>query len=270
MHNHPSDTFIIDSHCHLNDAKLINNVDSIISDAKKKGVIAMHTICTQISEFNSVHKIALDHENVFSSVGVHPLNVSPDHIHTAEEIAHYTHKAKVISIGETGLDYYYNHTEEQITLQKQSFIEHIKASQATDIPLVIHARDADHDMVDIMQKHYARKPFRGVIHCFTASAFLAREVSKMDFYISASGIITFKNAKEIIDVFASYNLDRILVETDAPYLAPTPYRGKMNKPEYVCETTKKLSEILSIEYASISNITSNNFCTLFNKATIIK
>lgn len=253
---------IIDSHCHLTH-KEIGDAKEIVERAFAAGVGVIQTICTHLGEFDNLLNIVNSYPNVFCSVGVHPMHIEEKTV-TPYDIIELTKHEKVISIGETGLDYYYSmDTKKQ---QIDSFISHIKSSQETGLPLIIHTRDADKDMVDILQKYMVKKEFKAVIHCFTASKWLAMECIDMGFYISASGIITFKNAEDIRSTFMQIPVDKILIETDAPYLAPVPHRGKTNEPALLVHTLEFLSNMLGKEYAELSKQTTNNFYELFQKA----
>jgi TatD DNase family protein len=257
---------LVDTHCHLDFKVLTEDLEGVLNRAKESGVGVLQTICTKISEFEKIHKIANLRENIFCSVGNHPLNLNEEGLVLAAEILKYTKKAKVIGIGETGLDYHYSKDTEQ--LQKQSFIEHIKAAQESSLPIIVHTREADEDTVEILKHQMKIKPFLGVIHCFTASEWLALECVQMGFYISASGIVTFKNATEIRAAFRKIPLDKILIETDSPFLAPVPQRGKSNEPSYIRYTAQCMAELLEMELEDFVDATTNNFFNLFKKAKI--
>ena len=257
---------LVDTHCHLDFKVLNDDLAGVLERAKANGIAMMQTICTKISEFEKIHAIAKISDNIFCSVGNHPLNLKEEGLVSATEILHYTQKAKVIGVGETGLDYHYSKDTEQ--LQKDSFIEHIKAAQESSLPIIIHTREADEDTVEILKEHMAIKPFCGVIHCFTASEWLALECVKMGLYISASGIVTFKNAKEIQQTFKEIPLDKILIETDSPFLAPSPHRGKSNEPSYLKHTAQFMAELLEVKLEDFVDTTTKNFFTLFSKAKL--
>ena len=257
---------IVDSHCHLDFKVLSDDLEGVIERARKNGVGVLQTICTKISEFESIYSISHSNENVFCSIGNHPLNLAEEGVVKAEEILRYTNRDKLIGIGETGLDYYYSKDNEGA--QNESFIEHIIASQESSLPIIVHTREADKDTVDILQKHMAKKKFSGVIHCFTASSWLAKECLDMGLYISASGIVTFKNAKDIQQIFKEVPLERILIETDAPYLAPVPMRGKDNEPSYIKYTAEFMAKLLDVDLNDFIDTTTNNFFDLFNKAKV--
>jgi len=255
---------LVDSHCHLNFPDFKDDLDGVVERARTAGVGVMQTICTEMSEFDEVHGIAERYEGIYCSVGVHPNDSGEQKIVTAEELIAKTLSAKVIGIGETGLDYHYERTDR--VLQKQSFQAHIEAARATGLPIIVHTRDADEDTIQILSSEMKKGAFKGVIHCFTSSKLLADQCVAMGFYISLSGIITFKNAGMIRDAIADVPLDRLLVETDSPYLAPIPYRGKRNEPSYVVHTNKMLAETKGISEADCAKITTDNFFRLFDKA----
>ena len=257
---------IVDSHCHLDFEVLHSDLETVIERAKKNGVGVMQTICTKISEFERIYSISNLNEGVFCSIGNHPLNLAEEGVVKAKEILKYTNRDKLISIGETGLDYYYSKDNEKI--QQESFIEHIIASQESLLPIIVHTREADKDTVEILKKYMLKKRFSGVIHCFTASNWLAKECIDMGLYISASGIVTFKNAKDIQQTFKQIPHERILIETDAPYLAPVPMRGKDNEPSYIKYTAEFMAKLLDVGLDDFIGITTNNFFNLFNKAKV--
>lgn len=256
---------MIDSHCHLDLEPLCSNLESVITRAKQNNIHILHTICTRVSHFQNVYNISSLNENIFCSVGNHPLHLANEGIIEHEELLQYTKKKKVISIGETGLDYFYSESNKET--QKRSFIEHIIVSQESSLPIVIHVRNSDRDVINILQKYMAQKKFSGVIHCFNASTALAQECLDMGFYISTAGIITFNSAKSIQKIFTKIPLERILIETDAPYLSPVPMRGKVNEPSYLKYTAGFVAKLLNITLEKFTNITTKNFFSLFNKIT---
>ena len=196
---------------------------------------------------------------------MHPLNVGKEKIETKEILKISGHN-KMIAIGESGLDYYYS--KDTIKLQKKSFIEHIKISQKTKLPLIIHSRDADEDMQTILSEEYEKNPFIAVMHCFSAGKSLANTAIELGFYLSMSGIVTFPKSNDLCDIFSRVPIEQVLVETDSPYLSPVPFRGKRNEPSYIVNTVKKGAEIFSISPNSFSEITSKNFNRLFKKASV--
>ena len=259
---------LVDSHCHLDFEELNKNLDSVIQNAIDAGVTVFQTICTQVSKFDNIIKIARRYHNIYCSVGNHPLYLAEEGIIDHRTLLTYTSFPKVISIGETGLDYYYNNFDK--SAQQKSFIEHIKCAQLSGLPLIIHTRSADKDTVKIIKEQMQKYPFTGVIHCFTASKWLADECIKMGLYISASGILTFKNAIDIQNTFKSLPEERIIIETDAPFLSPIPFRGKINEPSYLKHTALFLAKLKQKSFTEIARITTDNFLRLFTKVPLSK
>lgn len=255
---------LVDSHCHLNFPDFKEDIDGVIARARENGVEVMQTICTEIAEFEEVHALSSRYEGVYCSVGVHPNDSEHAEIAKTEELVERAALPKVIGIGETGLDYYYERSNRDI--QKHSFINHIKASRQTGLPVIVHSRDAEEDTAAILHDEMEKGAFKGVIHCFTSSSYLAEKSLVIGFYISFSGIVSFKSAQQIRDVAKEVPLDRILVETDAPYLAPTPYRGKRNEPAFLRYTNKIIAELKDISEEECARVTSENFFRLFDKA----
>ena len=257
---------IIDTHCHLDFTEFKDDFSIMLDNAKKNDVLGMQTICTKIEEFPKILNIALKQPNIWCSIGTHPHNAEDeDHI-SKEQILEQCNNDKVIGIGETGLDYFYENSNRDI--QIKSLYKHIEVSKKTKLPLIIHARDADDDIIEILTTEYKKEKFTGVIHCFTASQKLADAALSIGFYISFSGIITFKNAENIRKSCEIIPINRILIETDAPYLAPIPFRGKRNEPSFITETLKKVSEIKKMPINETKEITTNNFFNLFTKAKL--
>ncbi len=256
---------IVDSHCHLNDNKFKDtDIASIIQNAKDAGVEVMQTICCKKSEFADIHNIAMHHDAVYCSFGIHPHHAGEEPL-TYDEIIEAGKQAKVIGIGETGLDYYYNNApkEEQI----QSFKMHIRAAKQLDLPVIIHTRDAEEDTMHVLDEMFAELgAFKALFHCFSSSYELAEYAIKKGIYLSASGIISFKNTDHIQQAFKDAPLDKILIETDAPYLAPVPHRGKRNEPAFTKNVADKLAEIRGVSTEDITKSTTDNFFQLFNKA----
>jgi len=226
----------------------------------------MQTICTEMAEFDEIYAISEQNEGVFCSIGVHPNDSGKQEIVLSDEIIEKASKAKVIGIGETGLDYHYEYSDRE--LQKKSFLEHIKAARVTGLPLIVHTRDAEEDTISILKDEISKGNFKFLIHCFTSTKQLADEMVKLGGYISLSGIITFKNAQSIRDALADVPLDRLLVETDSPYLAPIPYRGKRNEPSYVVQVNKALAQLKGISEEKCAKATTENFFRLFDKAKL--
>lgn len=260
--------YIIDSHCHLD---LIEekdeNIDNIIQNALDNNVKILQTICTRISKFDEIYKYAKKYNNVFASLGTHPCNAGDEELKTADEIIKICNSNdKLIGIGETGLDYYHDDSFKE--KQKASLIEHIKAAQETGLPLIIHNRDSDKDMIQILKEEHKKGAFKILLHCFSSSKKLADETLNLGGYVSISGIVTFRNATTLQEIVKTLPLDRLLVETDAPYLAPTPYRGKMNQPAYTRNTAEFIADLKGIKAEELFEITTNNFFQLFNKCGI--
>jgi TatD DNase family protein len=255
---------LVDSHCHLNFPDFAPDLDDVVTRARAAGVKVMQTICTELAEFEEVYALTQRFEGVYCSVGVHPNDSGKQEVVPASELIERAAREKVIGIGETGLDYYYTHSDRES--QRASFLEHIVASRATQLPIIIHTRDADADTISMLKEETSKGSFPGVIHCFTSSKELADKTVEMGFYISLSGILTFKSAGAIRDALADVPLDRLLVETDAPYLAPMPHRGKRNEPSYVVHTNRVLAELKGISEQECARITTENFFRLFSKA----
>ena len=257
---------IIDTHCHLDFKEFKEDFNNVLLKAKNNDVLGMQTICTKIDEFPKIINIAENHSNIWCSIGTHPHNADLEMNISKETIIKLCLNNKVIGIGETGLDYFYENSNKKN--QINSFLKHIEVARITNLPLIIHARDADDDIIQILTEEYNKSPFTGVIHCFTASYELAKAALSIGFYISFSGIITFKNADEIRKTCKKIPIDRILVETDAPFLAPVPFRGNRNEPSYITETIKKVAEIKNLSEEEVINITTNNFFKLFKRAIL--
>ena len=235
---------IIDSHCHLDFKEFNEDFKQVLDRARNNSIIGMQTICTKVSEFENILSIANNEKNIWCSIGTHPHNTEHD-IVTSEQIFNMSQNDKVIGIGETGLDYYYENSPKES--QKHSFIQHIRISKKSGLPLIIHAREADQDIIDILISENNDNDIKGVLHCFTATKDMARKALEMDLYISFSGIITFKNADHVRECCKIVPKDRILIETDAPFLAPIPNRGKRNEPSYIVETLKTVAELKKID-----------------------
>jgi TatD DNase family protein len=254
---------LVDSHCHLDFPDFASELDAVVARAADAHLMRLVTISTRVRRFAGVLAIAERFPDVFCSVGTHPhyaheeLDVTPDDL-----VAHTRHP-KVVAIGEAGLDYHYDNSPRDA--QERGFRNHIAAARATGLPLVIHAREADADVAQILEEETGRGAFPAVLHCFTGGPELARRAVALGLYVSFSGILTFKNSSVLRTVAAELPADRILVETDAPYLAPNPFRGKRNEPAYVVETAKILAETRGVSFAQIAQQTSDNFFRLFNK-----
>lgn len=255
---------LVDSHCHLNFPDFKDDLPAVLARAKEAGVGVMQTICTELEEFDEVEAIASAHDNIYCSIGVHP-NESGEKMRAGfDDIFNRASRPKVIGIGETGLDYHYERSDRKI--QEESFRIHINAARASGLPLIVHTRDADEDTARILEEEMKQGSFKGLLHCFTSSKRLAEQAIEMGFYISLSGIISFKSAQDIRDTVQALPMERLLVETDAPYLAPLPFRGKRNEPSYVAHTNRKLAEIKNIAVEESAARTTENFFRLFDKA----
>lgn len=262
---------LIDSHCHLNFKDFESDLDQVIEHAKQAGILGMLTVNTQLSEALEIQAIADRYKNVFCSVGIHPCeakNHSYDDFERANQIKSFLNHPKVAALGETGLDYYYEMDSREV--QISSFKTHLELAQEFDLPVIIHTRDANQDTIDSIksvQNNNKNKTIRGVFHCFTGTQELAAQALDLGFYISFSGIVTFKNAKDLQEVATTIPMDRLLVETDAPYLAPNPHRGKRNEPAYTKHTAQFIADLRSIPYEELACQTTDNFFALFNKIT---
>lgn len=252
---------LVDSHCHLN---MLPDSGDVIKKARAAGVQYMQTICTQLSEIDELLKIA-EEDGIFASCGVHPCNIKQDlDIPSVDALMKLSRHKKIIGFGETGLDYY--HPDYNKSAQIKSFMNHIEASSKEGLPVIVHTRDADNDMSNILRSEYDNNKFSGLIHCFASDINFAKKVLDIDFYISISGIVTFKNATPIAEVVKYTPLDRLLIETDSPYLAPVPMRGKQNEPAFVRFVAEKIAELKKISAEEVAGQTTDNFFRLFSKA----
>lgn len=254
---------IVDSHCHLDLLeKQGHNIDEIIQNAHAAQVEILQTICTRVSEIDKILDYTKRYENVFASLGVHPNNVDEEpKINAAQLLKICAAEKKIIGIGETGLDYYYKDVAPEN--QKYSFIEHIRASQESGLPLIIHSRDADSDMMEILTSEQKNKKFPALLHCFSSSESLARKALDLGVLISISGIATFKNALDLQQIVKFLPLESLLVETDSPYLAPVPYRGKTNQPAYTRNVTEFVAQLKGLGWQEVAAQTTQNFFLLF-------
>lgn len=255
---------IVDSHCHLDMEQFKDEVDQIVERAAENHVKFMQTICTRISNFPNILAIAKRYDNVCCSVGVHPCEVEIDNIVSVKELVQFAQNQEVVGLGETGLDYYHPGFNKEA--QKQSFLNHIEASRQTGLPVIIHCRDAEKDCLTYLKEEKAKGDFKALIHCFTGSQTFAKSVLEIGLYISMSGIVTFKNATDLQNIAKIIPLDRLLVETDAPYLAPMPYRGKRNEPGYTKYTCDFIAHLKGLIPEDVSSATTKNFFNLFNKS----
>ena len=254
---------LVDSHCHLDYLAAEGDLDEVVGRARRAGVGRMVTICTKLSEFAQVEAIAARYDDVYCSVGVHPHEAAKEGQKDAKRLIELAGGEKVVGIGETGLDYFYEYSPREG--QRESFISHIAAARETGLPLIVHARDADQDTVEILKDEAQKGAFPGVIHCFTAGPALAAAALDIGFYISVAGIVTFRSAEALRQTVSQVPLDRLLVETDAPYLAPVPKRGKRNEPAFVVHTAEALAAERGLEAAEFAAATSENFFRLFAK-----
>ena len=256
----------VDSHCHLSFPELVEKLPEIRAAMAEAGVDRALCICTTLEEFETVHALALGHDNFWCSAGVHPDNEGVREP-SVEDLLDLAAKPKVVAIGETGLDYYRlgERTVADMEWQRQRFRVHIRAARASGLPLVIHTRSASVDTLGVLREESEGRA-RGVFHCFTETAEVARAALDLGFYISFSGILTFKTASELRAVASFVPLDRCLIETDSPYLAPVPYRGKVNSPAYVPWVARQLAEVKGLELEAVAEATSRNFEQLFDRA----
>ncbi|APX10655.1 TatD family hydrolase [Tateyamaria omphalii] len=255
---------ITDSHCHLDFPDFEGQLPVIVKRAADAGVTRMVTICTKLRLEPQVRAIAEAHAPVFYAAGTHPMSAADEPLATTDELIALARHPKFVGIGETGLDYHY--TSDSAEIQKQSLRVHIAAARETGLPLIIHARAADDDMASILTDEYKQGAYTCVMHCFSSSRDLARAALDIGFYLSMSGIAAFPKSQELRDIFAAAPMDRILVETDAPYLAPPPHRGKRNEPAFTAHTARKGAETMGVDYATFAAHTQKNFDRLFAKA----
>ncbi|MBL8835996.1 MAG: TatD family hydrolase [Alphaproteobacteria bacterium] len=256
---------LIDSHCHLDYPDLAPDLSGVMARAANAGVGAMLTIGTRMRDFPRVRAIAEAYPHVFCSVGIHPHEAANESADAAALVAAAAHP-RVVGIGETGLDYFYDRSPRP--QQQDNFRIHVAAAQQTGLPLIVHTRDADQDTAAILREAVGQGPLSGVLHCFTSSQWLAEQALALGFYVSISGIITFKNADELRRTVRSLPLDRLLVETDAPFLAPVPMRGRPCEPAFVAHTAAKVAELKGISRDELAARTTANFRTLFPKAAL--
>jgi TatD DNase family protein len=255
---------IIDSHCHLEYEPMISNLKEVIDRALKNNVKYLLSISTTDESFDRILLIVKNYKNVYGTYGIHPHETKDYKILSSEQIIKKLQSnKKIIGIGETGLDFYYEHSDREI--QKKIFIEHIKAAQTSDVPLIVHTREAENDTYDILKSAKKIKDFKVLIHCFTGSKVFAHKLIDIGCYISASGVVTFKKSKDLADTFFSLPNDRILVETDSPYLSPEPLRGKPNEPSHIIHTINFLANLKKVDPLIFAETTSVNFFNLFGK-----
>jgi len=255
---------LVDSHCHLEFPDFAPEIDAVVARARDAGVGTCLSISTTLAGFPRVRDIAARYGDVWCSVGIHPHEAEKEPLDSADPLIALCDDPKVIGIGETGLDFYYEHSPR--AEQAKNFRCHIAAARKTGLPLIVHTRDADDDTIQILREEMATGPFTGLLHCFTGTRRLAEAALELGLYISASGIMTFKKAEDLRAVLKDVPLDRLLVETDAPYLAPVPYRGKRNEPAFVAHTARAMAELKAVAFETLAAATTENFFRLFAKA----
>jgi TatD DNase family protein len=255
---------LVDSHCHLDFPKFAPQLDAVVARAGDAGVGVCVTIGTRLSGFERVHEIAELFPNVYCSIGIHPHDAEKEPLKDESPLIERAKLAKVVGIGETGLDYFYEHAPRQA--QVANFRAHIAAARETKLPLIVHTRDADDDTIAVLREEMDRGAFTGVIHCFTGTRRLAEASLELGFYISVSGIATFKKSDELRAVLRDVPMERLLVETDAPFLAPMPLRGKTNEPSFVVHTAAALAALKGVSAEELAAATTDNFFRLFTRA----
>ena len=256
-------TLLTDSHCHLDFPDFDNEITDMVKRAISVGVHRMVTICTKLREEPKVRAMAENFSSVFYAAGTHPMSAASEPMASAEQLIELSRHPKFVGVGETGLDYHY--TYESAEIQKTSLLIHINAAQITQLPLIIHSRAADEDMSNILKSEYRNAPFSCVMHCFSSGKELAKSALDLGFYLSMSGITAFPKSQDLRDIFKLVPIDRLLLETDSPYLAPPPFRGKRNEPSYTTHTAKVGAEIFNMTYDSFAGQTEQNFERLFTK-----
>jgi TatD DNase family protein len=254
---------LVDHHCHLDFPQLAEDRAGVLARARAAGVGVMVTISTRIRRLPELIAIAEEHENVYCSVGTHPHNAHEELDIPLEEIVRLSRHPKVVAIGEAGLDYFYKHSTPEA--QAEGFRRHIAAARLTGLPLEIHTRDADADTARILEEEHAKGPFPAILHCYTGGPDLAARALALGLYVSFTGVVTFKKSEALRDIAKSVPLDRLLVETDAPFLAPEPHRGKTNEPAYVVHTAEALAKVKGVSLEDIAAATNANFFRLFGK-----
>jgi len=251
---------MIDSHCHLDHEPLINNLNNVIKKSKDCGIKKILTICTTLKSFDNIQKILTLDDIIYGTFGIHPHETDNNNISKNIILENIKKNSKLIGIGETGLDFYYNHSKKN--KQIDSFKKHIEAALEVNLPLIVHSRNAEEETFNVLNKYKVDKP-KILMHCFTGSYFFYKEMEKLNSYFSASGIITFNNSIDLQNTFSKIPNNKLLVETDSPFLAPVPMRGKKNEPSFIRYTVKKLAEIKNIDMSQMINITTQNFEKLF-------
>ena len=251
---------MIDSHCHLDHEPLKSDLSNIIKRSKDEGIEKLLTISTSVESFQKIKKIINEDEIIFGTIGIHPHETDNNEISTDYIVKNFEENPKIIGIGETGLDFYYNNSDKE--KQIKSFKKHIEASIKTNSPLIVHSRNAEDETFEILNKYQGEK-LKVLMHCFTGSKNFAEKLLKLNAFFSASGIITFKNSIDLQETFKILPLEKILIETDSPYLAPVPNRGKKNEPSFLSYTAQKLADIKDVSKKEITKITTKNFNNLF-------
>ncbi len=252
---------LVDSHCHLDFPELYAELDAVVARARAAGIGRMVTISTKVSEFDRVRAIAERFPEVYCSVGIHPHEAGAEPAVDAARLAELARHPKVVGIGETGLDFYYEHSPREA--QERSFRAHIEAARMTGLPLIVHSRDADAETASILAEEHAKGAFSGLLHCFSSGKQLAEKSVDIGFYISIAGIVTFKKADALRETVRAVPLDRLLVETDAPYLAPVPLRGKRNEPAFVVHTAAAVAGLKGLGSADFARVSTENFFRVF-------
>ena len=255
---------LVDSHCHLDFPALAEERDAVLARARAAGVEVIQTIGTRLSTFEQVTAIAETHGDVYCSVGVHPHQAAKEPFGDPAQLLAWAEHPRVIGIGESGLDYYYDHSPRDV--QAAAFRLHIEAARQSGLPLIVHTRDADRDTADLLRATMAEAPFTGVVHCYSSSAELGFAAVEMGLYLGLGGILTFRKSDQLRATVRELPLERLLLETDAPYLAPEPFRGRRNEPAYVAHVAAALAEIKGLALAEIEEATTDNFFRLFTKA----
>ena len=254
---------LIDHHCHLDFPDFAADLDSVVSRARLAGVAFLVSISTRVRRFGALLDLVSRHDNIYCSVGTHPHYAHEELDVAVEELVRLADNPKVVAIGEAGLDYFYDKSPREA--QMRGFRTHVAAARASGLPLVIHARDADTDVAQVLEEESAKGSFRAVLHCYTGGPDLAERALQLGHYISFSGILTFKNSDQLREIARAVPLDRVLVETDAPYLAPGKYRGKRNEPAYVVETAKTVAAVKGLSFEEIASATTENCFRLYSK-----
>ncbi len=252
---------MIDSHCHLDHEPLKSNLEAVIERSKKVGITKILTICTTLSSFKKIKEIVKKDEIIYGTYGIHPHEAQNDRVTSDLIVKEVKNNKKIIGVGETGLDFYYNNSQK--TDQFRSLEEHINAAIKLNIPIIIHSRNAENETFEILNE-YKNKNLKILMHCYTGSKKFAEKLLDLNAYFSASGIITFKNSTDLQETFKFIPLEKLLIETDSPFLAPEPKRGKKNEPSFVKYTAEKLAEIKELTNNDLVKVTSSNFNTLFN------